>query len=291
MLNASLNAQHFLAQIGRYRSINQHPCGAAGGAVQRGDRARDPPRRVFTARAGEPRRARTSASPDGRDGEALAGRTDSTRSAMPEPLTDDAVSALMPELRAVMREAADIARPFFRLGGQTLGPDLVEVRRLAGDRGGRRGRRLPEGAPERPRAPGGVAVGGDCRRPGPPRPRPRLDRRSDRRDAGLPVGPSGLVDSGGAPVARRAADRLRPRAGGRRGLRGRARARRDAERRTDPASIPGRACRAPASPARSRCSTVWPGAPEKTRTSRWSRGSRPSPCGSPAWRTARSISG
>lgn len=38
---------------------------------------------------------------------------------MPEPLTDDAVSALMPELRAVMREAADIARPFFRLGGQT----------------------------------------------------------------------------------------------------------------------------------------------------------------------------
>jgi len=38
---------------------------------------------------------------------------------MPEPLTDDAVSALMPELRAVMREAADIAQPFFRLGGQT----------------------------------------------------------------------------------------------------------------------------------------------------------------------------
>lgn len=38
---------------------------------------------------------------------------------MPEPLTDDVVSALMPELRAVMREAADIARPFFRLGGQT----------------------------------------------------------------------------------------------------------------------------------------------------------------------------
>jgi myo-inositol-1(or 4)-monophosphatase len=57
--------------------------------------------------------------PDGRHTEALAGRTDSTRSAMPEPLTDDAVSALMPELRAVMREAADIARPFFRLGGQT----------------------------------------------------------------------------------------------------------------------------------------------------------------------------
>ncbi|MEL6062778.1 MULTISPECIES: inositol monophosphatase family protein [unclassified Methylobacterium] len=38
---------------------------------------------------------------------------------MPEPLSDDAVSALMPELRAVMREAADIAQPFFRLGGQT----------------------------------------------------------------------------------------------------------------------------------------------------------------------------
>ena len=38
---------------------------------------------------------------------------------MPDSLTDDAVSALMPELRAVMREAADIARPFFRLGGQT----------------------------------------------------------------------------------------------------------------------------------------------------------------------------
>ncbi|MCJ2052273.1 inositol monophosphatase family protein [Methylobacterium sp. J-070] len=38
---------------------------------------------------------------------------------MPEPLTDDAVSALMPELRAVMREAADIARPYFKLGGQT----------------------------------------------------------------------------------------------------------------------------------------------------------------------------
>ncbi|KAA0123065.1 3'(2'),5'-bisphosphate nucleotidase CysQ [Methylobacterium sp. P1-11] len=38
---------------------------------------------------------------------------------MPEPLSDDAVSALMPELRAVMREAAEIARPFFRLGGQT----------------------------------------------------------------------------------------------------------------------------------------------------------------------------
>jgi myo-inositol-1(or 4)-monophosphatase len=38
---------------------------------------------------------------------------------MSQPLTDDAVSDLMPELRAVMREAADIARPFFRLGGQT----------------------------------------------------------------------------------------------------------------------------------------------------------------------------
>ena len=38
---------------------------------------------------------------------------------MPEPITDAAVSALMPELRAVMREAADIARPYFRLGGQT----------------------------------------------------------------------------------------------------------------------------------------------------------------------------
>ncbi|MDP4005922.1 3'(2'),5'-bisphosphate nucleotidase CysQ [Methylobacterium sp. NEAU K] len=38
---------------------------------------------------------------------------------MPEPITDEAVSALMPELRAIMREAADIARPFFRLGGQT----------------------------------------------------------------------------------------------------------------------------------------------------------------------------
>jgi hypothetical protein len=38
---------------------------------------------------------------------------------MPDLLTDADVSALMPELRAVMREAADIARPFFRLGGQT----------------------------------------------------------------------------------------------------------------------------------------------------------------------------
>ena len=36
-----------------------------------------------------------------------------------EPMTDATVSALMPELRAVMREAADIARPYFRLGGQT----------------------------------------------------------------------------------------------------------------------------------------------------------------------------
>ena len=36
-----------------------------------------------------------------------------------EPITEAAVSALMPELRAVMREAADIARPYFRLGGQT----------------------------------------------------------------------------------------------------------------------------------------------------------------------------
>lgn len=56
---------------------------------------------------------------DGQRREPLAGLTDSTRSAMPDSLTDDAVSALMPELRAVMREAADIARPFFRLGGQT----------------------------------------------------------------------------------------------------------------------------------------------------------------------------
>ncbi|TXN47776.1 3'(2'),5'-bisphosphate nucleotidase CysQ [Methylobacterium sp. WL7] len=38
---------------------------------------------------------------------------------MPEPITDAAVSALMPDLRAVMREAADIARPYFKLGGQT----------------------------------------------------------------------------------------------------------------------------------------------------------------------------
>lgn len=38
---------------------------------------------------------------------------------MSQPLTDDAVSALMPELRAVMREAAEIAQPFFRLGGHT----------------------------------------------------------------------------------------------------------------------------------------------------------------------------
>jgi myo-inositol-1(or 4)-monophosphatase len=45
--------------------------------------------------------------------------TDPARSAMPEPLTDDAVSALMPELRTVMREAADIAQPFFKLGGHT----------------------------------------------------------------------------------------------------------------------------------------------------------------------------
>ena len=38
---------------------------------------------------------------------------------MPEPITDEAVSALMPDLRAVMREAAEIARPFFRLGQKT----------------------------------------------------------------------------------------------------------------------------------------------------------------------------
>ncbi len=38
---------------------------------------------------------------------------------MSDPITDAAVSALMPELRAAMREAADIARPYFRLGGQT----------------------------------------------------------------------------------------------------------------------------------------------------------------------------
>jgi myo-inositol-1(or 4)-monophosphatase len=38
---------------------------------------------------------------------------------MSEPLTDDAVTALMPELRAILSEAAEIARPFFRLGGQT----------------------------------------------------------------------------------------------------------------------------------------------------------------------------
>src|SRR5919202_4137248 len=40
----------------------------------------------------------------------LRGQTDSMRSAMSETLTDDAVSALMPDLRAVMREAAEIAR-------------------------------------------------------------------------------------------------------------------------------------------------------------------------------------
>ncbi len=38
---------------------------------------------------------------------------------MSDPLTDEAVHDLMPELRAVMREAAEIARPFFKLGGQT----------------------------------------------------------------------------------------------------------------------------------------------------------------------------
>lgn len=38
---------------------------------------------------------------------------------MSEPITDAAVSDLMPELRAVMREAAEIARPYFRRGGQT----------------------------------------------------------------------------------------------------------------------------------------------------------------------------
>ncbi len=38
---------------------------------------------------------------------------------MPEPITDATLSALMPELRMVMREAADIARPYFRLGRQT----------------------------------------------------------------------------------------------------------------------------------------------------------------------------
>jgi len=47
------------------------------------------------------------------------GLTPSMRSAMPEPISDAAVSALMPDLRAVMREAADIARPYFKLGGQT----------------------------------------------------------------------------------------------------------------------------------------------------------------------------
>jgi myo-inositol-1(or 4)-monophosphatase len=38
---------------------------------------------------------------------------------MPQALTDASVAELMPELRTVMREAAAIAKPFFREGGQT----------------------------------------------------------------------------------------------------------------------------------------------------------------------------
>ena len=79
-----------------------------------GTAARSSERPASQARAG-----RNVRRPDGRRNEALAGLTDLMRSVMPEPLTDEAVSALMPELRAVMREAADIARPYFRLGGQT----------------------------------------------------------------------------------------------------------------------------------------------------------------------------
>lgn len=38
---------------------------------------------------------------------------------MQDPLTEASVAELMPELRAVMREAASIARPYFRRGEQT----------------------------------------------------------------------------------------------------------------------------------------------------------------------------
>lgn len=38
---------------------------------------------------------------------------------MPNPLTEASVAELMPELRTVMREAASIARPYFRQGKQT----------------------------------------------------------------------------------------------------------------------------------------------------------------------------
>ncbi|MCJ2012935.1 3'(2'),5'-bisphosphate nucleotidase CysQ [Methylobacterium sp. J-076] len=38
---------------------------------------------------------------------------------MPQSLTDASVAELMPELRTVMREAASIARPYFRQGKQT----------------------------------------------------------------------------------------------------------------------------------------------------------------------------
>ena len=35
---------------------------------------------------------------------------------MPDPISADAVSALMPALRGALREAADLALPFFRRG-------------------------------------------------------------------------------------------------------------------------------------------------------------------------------
>lgn len=38
---------------------------------------------------------------------------------MPDPISADAVSALMPALRGALREAADLALPFFRRGDQT----------------------------------------------------------------------------------------------------------------------------------------------------------------------------
>ena len=144
MLNASLNAQHFLALIDHYRSSTSILV-ALRAAPYNGTAARDPHAPGLPSPSH--RRPDVRATDERRD-EALGPDRFHAGARCAEPLTDDAVSALMPELRAVMREAADIARPFFKLGGQTSA-SLVEGRRIAGDRSRRRGGRLPEGPPQR----------------------------------------------------------------------------------------------------------------------------------------------
>ncbi len=130
--------------------------------------------------------------------ESCSGSTRARRGAPGTPLESAAALHASPRRPAPAPASGQGDHPRGRPPGAAVFPagrahqrqGLEQGRRLAGDGSRRDGGHLPEGAPERADPRCRLALGGDPRRSGPPLPRPRLDRRSDRRNPRLPVGRS-----------------------------------------------------------------------------------------------------